>query len=451
MTTRILISIVFFAAQLCGQAAKLSEIKPGMNFFKKDDDVQMGREYAKQIEQQYDVVPPGPLTDYMNLLGQKIAAQPQANGFPFVFKVINDPNINAFALPGGPVFINSGIVLNAENESQLIGVIAHECSHIALRHSTNQVSKSYIIQIPAMLAGAYGQSKGGITGLLTQMGVGLGANGILMRFSRGAEKQADLLGARMMSQVGYNPIEMARFFETLEAQHGGKKSGSDFFASHPNPGNRVKYVSEEVTLLPQREFNGDTGKFQKMKQLAKNLPPARKNATSAGEVPNQPPQNSDGTRTWTGDGFRLNFPGAWLGLGEPNSASVTLAPREGIRQEGNGAVQIGLGVIVARYEDDDGRFEFRKDTEKLIAQVIQQNPTMGRAQPQINQHQVNGRNVFVTRLTSKSPLDNGNEIDTVVTMEHRGGMIYMVFIAPERDTQSVQPNFDRILNSMILQ
>ena len=234
MKKRTAIAILLGVVALAGQTPKLKEIKPGWNLFSKDNDVQMGREYSKQVEQEYDVLPPGQLTDYINSLGQRIASQPQSNGFPYVFKVVNDPNINAFALPGGPVYINSGIILNAENEGQLLGVIAHEASHIALRHSTNQLTKSNAIQIPAMIAGMYGQSKGGITGMLTQLGVGLAANGVLMKFSRGAEQQADLLGARMMSQIGYNPIEMARFFETLEAKAGGK-SGASFFASHPNP------------------------------------------------------------------------------------------------------------------------------------------------------------------------------------------------------------------------
>ena len=114
-------------------------------------------------------------------------------------------------------------------------------------------------------------------------------------------------------------------------------------------------------------------------------------------------------------------------------------------------MQIGHGVIVSRYEDDDGKFDFRQDTQKLIQQIMQQNASMSRTQPQINQHQVNGRNVFVTRLNSKSPLDGGNEIDTVVTVEHRGGMLYVVFIAPEREMNNAQADFDNILNSLTLQ
>ena len=436
---------------LVGQGTKPKEIKPGWNLFSKEQDVQMGKEYAHQIEQQADVLPPGQLNDYVSQLGNAIATQPQAGGFPYTFKVVNDPNINAFALPGGPIYIHSAVLLNAESEGQIVGVIAHEISHVALRHSTNQVTKANALQIPAMIAGVYGQMKGGLVGTLTQMGVGLGAQSLILKFSRGAESQADLLGARMMSQAGYNPIEMARFFEILEAKYG--KGGSQFFADHPNPGNRVKAVSDEILLMPGREYSANTGKFERMKMLAKSLPAPKKKAapTAAGEIPNQPPQNSDGSRTWTGDRFRLNYPGEWLGLGEPNSPSVTLAPRDGLKQTSNGGVDVGLGVIVSHYVDDDGKFDFRADTEKLVAQIQQQNSMNRNQQPQINQNTVNGRRIYVTRLTSKSPLDGGTEIDTVVTMEHRGGMLYLVFVAPERDMSNAQRVFDGIINSLTLQ
>ena len=456
MTPRNLLSTILSAtlltsSLLVAQSAKLKEIKPGWNLFSKDQDVQMGKEYAQQVEQQLDVLPSGPLNDYVAQLGKMISSQPQANGFPYVYKVVNDQNINAFALPGGPIFIHSAVIVNAENEGQLVGVIAHETSHIALRHSTNQVTKSNALQIPAMIAGMYGQSKGGLIGTLTQLGVGLGANSLIMKFSRGAENQADLLGARMMSQAGYNPLEMARFFEILEAKYG--KGGSQFFSDHPNPGNRVKSVSDEITMLPRRDYTTDTGKFERMKLLAKQLPAPKKKAApgQGGQVPNQPPQNSDGTRTWTGDRFRLSYPADWTAYGEANSPSVTIAPQQGIKQDSQGQAQVGIGVIVAHYEDDDGKFEFRQDTQKLIAQIQQQNSTMSRNTPQINQNTVNGKNVYVTRLTSKSPIDGGNEIDTVVTMEHRGGMMYVVFVAPEQQMNRMQGVFDNVINSLTLQ
>jgi hypothetical protein len=260
-----------------------------------------------------------------------------------------------------------------------------------------------------------------------------------------------LLGARMMHAAGYNPIEMARFFEKLEAQ--GGKGGPQFFSSHPNPGNRVKYVSEEVIKLPQKSFTADTGKFEKMKMTAKSLPAPKKKAgaTQGGaQAPSQPPSNGDGSRTWSGDGFRIAYPEAWNAYGDAKSPSVTIAPREGISQGQNGQSQIGIGVIASRYEDDNGQFNFRTDTERLIQQIMQGNPSMGNTRPQISQNTINGRNVYVTRLTSTSPIDGGREIDTVVTFEHRGGMFYLVFIAPEKQMNQLQPTFDRIIGSLNL-
>ena len=449
--SRVLTAAFLTVLALSAQNAKLKEIKPGWNLFSKEQDVQMGKEYSQQIEQQVEVLPPGPLTSYINELGQKIASQSPANTFQFTFKVVNDPSINAFALPGGFVYVHSGILINANNEAEVVGVIAHECSHVALRHSTNSITKQYAIQIPAMALGMYSQSRGGLTGMLGQLGVGLAANGALMSFSRAHEQQADLLGARMMNQAGYNPVEMANFFEILEQKYG--KGGSQFFASHPNPGNRIKYVSEEATLLPRREYTSDTGKFKQMKALAQALPPPRKKPQPAAAASGgaQPSANADGTRTYTGDKFRVSYPGDWTAFGAANAPSVTIAPQAGVKQGSNGQAAIGLGVIVAHYEDDNGKLDHRADTERLLDQIMQQNSSMGKTRPAINSNQVNGRNILVARLTSQSPLDNGTEVDTVVTMVHQDRMIYLVFIAPEKQMPQLQGTFEQILNSLTLQ
>ena len=124
----------------------------------------------------------------------------------------NNPKVNAFALPGGPMFIQTGLFQAVDNEAQLAGVMAHEMSHVILRHGTNQASKANMLQIPAMLAGAVlGGSS--ILGHLAQLGVGVGFNSVLLKFSRTAESEADAMGARIMSEAGYNPIELAHFFD----------------------------------------------------------------------------------------------------------------------------------------------------------------------------------------------------------------------------------------------
>ena len=130
-------------------------------------------------------------------------------------------------------------------------MMAHEISHVALRHGTNQASKANLIQLPAMLAGAV-VGNGSMLGQLAQLGIGLGANSVLLKYSRDAETHADMLGARMMAKAGYNPIEMARFFEKLEAQ--GGSSGPQFLSSHPNPGNRMRAIQEEIQYMPRANY-----------------------------------------------------------------------------------------------------------------------------------------------------------------------------------------------------
>lgn len=154
-------------------------------------------------------------------------------------------------------------------------MLAHEIAHVVLRHGTSNVSKANLLQIPAMLGGALGG--GGMLGQLAQLGVGLGANSLMMKFSRNAETDADLLGTRMMHRVGYNPVEMARFSEKLEAETGKQGRMSEFLASHPNPGNRVKRVQTEITLLPRCDtYDADSGRLASVKQLVTALPPPPK-------------------------------------------------------------------------------------------------------------------------------------------------------------------------------
>ena len=159
------------------------------------------------------------LTEYVNRVGKRLASSQEArdSGFPFTFEVVADPSINAFALPGGPMFINTGLLKAVDSEAELAGVMGHEMSHVILRHGTNQASKQQLFQLGAGIGGLAGG--GSMLGQLAQVGVGLGANSVLLKFSRNAESQADLMGSHIMAESGYNPLELARFFETLEAKN----------------------------------------------------------------------------------------------------------------------------------------------------------------------------------------------------------------------------------------
>jgi predicted Zn-dependent protease len=256
--------------------AEIKPPKPGVNFFSPQQDIQLGKEAKAQVESQMPVIHDNTVNGYLTAIGKKLAASPHASDWPFSFEGIYDKNINAFALPGGPMFVNTATITAADNEAQLAGVMAHEMSHVVLRHGTHQMTKQQFVQLPAMLAGnAMGN---GILGALGKLGVNLAANSVLLKYSRDAEAQADYNGALIMADAGYNPVEMARFFEKLESQ-GSEGRLAQFLSDHPTPGNRVKSVEQEIQQLPQKSYKEDiTGQLSSIKNAVQHLtpPPVKK-------------------------------------------------------------------------------------------------------------------------------------------------------------------------------
>jgi len=432
------------AAALC---SALDPPKPGWNLFSREQDVQLGREAKAQIERQMPVIHNSEVTAYIRSIGERLGRSRHAGQFPFTYGVVADKNINAFALPGGPLYVNTGLILAADNEAQLAGVIAHEMSHIALRHSTNQASKANIIQIPAMIAG--GMMGGSLLGQLGQLGIGLTANSALMKFSRSAETQSDHNGALMMSDAGYNPIEMARFFEKLEAQ-GGKRGGfAEFMASHPNPGNRVKNVQEVIRELPQRQYSADSAQFQRMKDLVNHLPNRGqlrsdyRDQHPAG-VPDIRP--SSRMQRYETNAYSIGHPDNWQSFGDQNSPAVTIAPRDALIQDQQGQVQIGYGATISYYFPESERLDLRRDTQNLIRQLQQQNQSMkSRDQREVT---VGGQPAILTTLSSKSPYQNETEVDALVTIARPEGLFYMVFIAPQSEWKDVEATFQQMMRSV---
>ena len=252
--------------------AQLRTLKPtGFNVFSPQQDVQLGQEAKAQVEKTQPVWHDQRLDGYLANLGKKLAASPKAGQFPFSFEVVKDKNINAFALPGGPVFVNTATFAAASNEAQLAGVLAHEMSHVALRHGTNQASKGQIVQLLAGLAGKAAGS-GGLLSTLTQAGIGLGANSLLLRYSREAESQADYNGAQIMADAGYDPVQMAEFFQKLETR-GSEGALAQFLSDHPTPGNRVKSVQDEVRQMPAKQYTNNSAEFQQAQEIARAANP----------------------------------------------------------------------------------------------------------------------------------------------------------------------------------
>ena len=247
-----------------------TQLKPGFNLFTKQQDVQLGQELAGKIRRQATIVDDPILNSYVNAIGKRLMASQEAreSGFKFTFEVVANPATNAYALPGGPMFINTGLLKAVDNEAQLAGAMAHEMSHVILRHGTNQASKANIIQLPLALA-AQLTDNASLMGALAQFGIGLGADSVLLKFSRTAESQADLMGTHLMAEEGYDPIKLARFFNKLTAQD--NVGDLEFLSDHPNPDNRSRAIRQEAARLPQQTYGYQTGQFQQMKHAVANI------------------------------------------------------------------------------------------------------------------------------------------------------------------------------------
>src|SRR6266480_2639125 len=243
------------------------------NKFKPQDDVKLGRQAAQEAERQMPILRDREATDYVSTVGQRlVAAIPQEFQHPefqYYFKIINASDINAFALPGGPMYLNRGMIEAARNEGEMAGVMAHELSHVALRHGTAQATKAQKYAVGAGIAGILGTILAGpAVGQLAQLPIGA----YFLKYSREYETEADLLGARIMANAGYDPRDLANMFRTIEAQGGG---GGGWFSDHPSPANRYAKINQEAQYLQIQNRITDNRAFFAIKERLRGYPRAQ--------------------------------------------------------------------------------------------------------------------------------------------------------------------------------
>ena len=210
-----------------------------INLFSVQQDAQIGRQAAADAERQLPMVRERNVEGYLNAIVGRLAQVAPGPRFDYHARVVNSADINAFSLPGGPIYVNRGLIEAVRNEGELAGVLAHEMAHVAQRHGTSQVTKAYGAQLGVgLLAGVLGGRDQRI-GMGEQIVGSLGLNALFMKFSRNAENEADRVGAQMMSRAGYDPMAMASFFDLLAAQQRSNPGAvSQFFSDHPAPRDR---------------------------------------------------------------------------------------------------------------------------------------------------------------------------------------------------------------------
>ncbi|HSE96675.1 MAG TPA: M48 family metallopeptidase [Blastocatellia bacterium] len=233
--------VLLLALSLAAPAAAQTKLKPGMNFFSLRDDIEIGRRSAYEIDRRYRTHH----DPRLDRIGRRLAARSTMPGLPWRFRVIERRDVNAFALPGGYIYVTSGLLRAARSEHEIAGVLAHEVTHVTLRHGTNQASRAMLAQMPLQLIG--GLMGRGVGSMLTQLGIGFGLNALFLRYSRGAETQADVGAVQLMNRAGYDPRGLSSFLGSLK-----ERGGSEFFSDHPNPSNRVGRVEKEIRMLRGR-------------------------------------------------------------------------------------------------------------------------------------------------------------------------------------------------------
>jgi predicted Zn-dependent protease len=245
-----------------------------------EKEVRQGREAAAEVDRQAKFVDDPMITEYVNRVGQNIVLHSDAK-VPFTIKVIDSDEVNAFALPGGFFYVNKGLILAADNEAELAGVMAHEIAHVAARHAVENQTKAGLLEYAALAGSIF---LGGVPGMIYQNTAGIGLLGIFMKFSRAAEEEADKLGVQYMYAAGYDPGAMATMFEKLEAKN-KKKPGfvARAFSTHPAPPDRRAAALALAARFPEHEeYVISSSEFQRVKGRLLRLSNAR--ASTAGAI-----------------------------------------------------------------------------------------------------------------------------------------------------------------------
>src|SRR5689334_3998578 len=316
-----------------------TQITPPNNKYSPSDDVKLGQEAAQEVAKQLPVMRDEEVNSYLNSIGRRLVSAIPENlqhpEFQYSFTGVNVREINAFALPGGPMFINRGMIEKAHTEGEIAGVMAHELSHVALRHGTAQATKATKYEMGQIAGAVLGAIVGGRAGSVIAQGTQFGLGTAFLRFSREYEKQADLLGAQIMARAGYDPRDMANVFRTIEQESG--PGGPQWLSDHPNPGDRYEYINQEAAMLHVAPGEGrDPRGFQSVQAHLRTLPPAptteQATKTGAGRAPSSGGDRRPSTgrieapdsrfTTYTeGEIFQVSVPSNWRELSGNNAVT----------------------------------------------------------------------------------------------------------------------------------
>ena len=454
--TALFIALVFAAMPFT--ALGQTPIKYRKNKYTTQQDVELGQQAAREVEKQLPILNDRDSTAYLQDLGRRLVdsmpSQFQHPEFRYYFKIVDARDINAFALPGGPMYVNRGMIEMAQSEGELAGVMAHELSHVALRHGTAQQTKATsgkatLITLGSIIGGAV---LGGEAG--AQLGA-VGAAAYLLKFSREYETEADVLGAQMMAQAGYDPADLANVFKTIEQQSGGSGGTPGFLSSHPNPKDRYERIQKERQLLrispnPIRQ----TRELARTQERFRAMPRARTmeeigksgsgNTGGEGQANDRYSANvqlpSTRYRTENNNVFSITLPDNWENAGGDQS-STSYAPAGAFGSQG---ITHGILIGLAKTQNRD----LAAATDEYLQGVLQGNSYL-RQSGRPERGSLANRTAYGTTLSGTSPITGRTEVVVAYTMQTRNGdLFYLVTVVPENQQRNYSRAFTAIRNSL---
>lgn len=454
-------AILLAVAVLTAQGVAQTKVTAPKNKFPVSEDVKLGKDAAAEVRKTMPLLTEPTVARYLSGLGSRlVAAVPpefRVQEFTYTFEVVNQVDINAFALPGGAMFVNRGMLEKVANEGGVVGVMAHEISHVLLRHGTAQVTKAQRFQIGAIAGQVIGAVVGGTTGGLIAQGSQFGLGTYFLKFSREYEKQADLLGAQLMARAGWDPKEMAEVFKAIEQEGGG--AGPQWMSDHPNPGNRYEYILQEAKAL-KVSGGGATTDFQAVRAKLAAMAPgytaaqiAQMQKTGAQQPAAAPapartvvvPPPASQTRAFAVDGVRLAVPANWAQ--QTQMSSPTWAPQGAVATVGSGAAfthGVQFGWVKA------GSTALDRETAAFIKGLSADNPQVrwsGRSAATT----VSGSAALSSTLSNISEVTGAAETLTLTTtLTGDGRLFFLIGVAPEADMPNYAAPIDRVRQSLQL-
>jgi Zn-dependent protease with chaperone function len=449
-----------------------TQVKPAKSCATPQQDLELGQQAAAEAEKQFQILNDRNIQEYLIRVGQNLAQYAPGERFPYSFKVVNASEINAFALPGGPTYVNRGTIEAARNEAELAGVMAHEIAHVALRHGTANVCRAQQYQgVVGILGAVLGN---GIGGALGTLGGSILAGSAMMKNSREAETDADVLGSQMMARAGYDPIAMADFFETLAGEQTREPGKLErWFSDHPQPRDRRDRIKKEAQLLNYRGGSREVGGFAQVKQTLLGMPKApsmQQQAQQQGgqggqQQPRQggqpvnvrvdPPSSRLKVFRHQSNAYEIQYPDNWQVAAGNVGVSATLYPNGGAGQEG-----VIYGVMLDSHLgssqqniDPRTRRPIAKSleaiTKEILDSTIQNNNYLRVTEGPSRTGKVGGRDAMYAAMVGRSPLTNRDERVVMYNMQlNNGDSLYILFVTPNDDFRNYQNLFRRMLQSL---